>query len=139
MKITIRDVLRSPEAIFFISLTLYFLCQCADLHVAASGALPWQQAVSGLLFNVFIPVLLYWRLVRAARPFLRDPRMLPAMHCAAGLFGTVQFNAFLDTLVSFSRPWPAVWLTLFTAVQLLTLTVLFFLGRRFLRIASVRY
>lgn len=139
MKISIHDLLRSPKAIFFISLTLYFLCQCADLHVAISGALPWQQAVSGLFFNVVFPVLLYWRLVRAARPFLRDPRMQPAMHCVAGLFGTVQFNAFLDTLVGFSRPWPAVWLALFTAVQLLTLTVLFFLGRRFLRIASVRY
>ncbi|PXV70918.1 hypothetical protein [Pantoea sp. PNA 03-3] len=138
MKTSLRGLLRSPKAIFFISLTLYFLCQCADLHVAASGASPWQQAVSGLFFNIVFPVLLYWRLLRVAHPFLRDPRMLPAMHCVAGLFGTIQLHTFSDTLVGFSRPWPVLWLVLFTAAQLMTLAVLFLLCRRFLRIARAR-
>ncbi|EGU3395842.1 hypothetical protein H3J60_004570 [Salmonella enterica] len=138
MNTTARKVMRSPKGIFFISLALYVLCQFADLHVAMSGALPWQEALSGLFFNFIFPILIYCRLQRSARPFLKDPRMLPAMHYVAALFGTVQLNTFLTTLVSFSRPWPVLWLILFTATQLLTFTLLFVLARRLFRLVRGR-
>ena len=138
MNTTIRDLLRSPKAIFFISLTLSFLCVCAYRHVAVNGASFWEYAISGLVFNVVFPALLYWQLVRAIKPFLRDPRMLTAIHCVAGLFATIVLSGFTGTLVNFSSPWPNLWLTLFTATNLMTLAVLFLLCRRFLRIARAR-